>query len=99
MPPVLKPSFIAALPFWLRPSVLLSCTNVSSLLPSRVRSRQYDLYAVTQFARKGPSPMVSLLTFRSRSIDLLAWYVILLFVWSVTAFGQTQQVVLGTQTV
>src|SRR6202166_1676732 len=43
--------------------------------------------------------MVSLLTFRSRSIDLLAWYVILLFVWSVTAFGQTQQVVLGTQNV
>jgi hypothetical protein len=43
--------------------------------------------------------MVSLLTFRSRSIDLLAWCVIFLFVWSVTAFGQTQQVVLGTQQV
>jgi len=43
--------------------------------------------------------MVSLLTFRSRFIDLLAWYVIFLFVWSVTAFGQTQQVVLGTQNV
>ena len=43
--------------------------------------------------------MVSLLTFRSRSVDLLAWCVIFLFAWSVTAFGQTQQVVLGTQNV
>ena len=43
--------------------------------------------------------MLRLLTFSSRSIDLLAWCVIFLFVWSVTAFGQTQQVVLGTQNV
>src|SRR5271167_1566802 len=43
--------------------------------------------------------MVSLLTSRSRSIDLLACYVIILFVGSITAFGQTQQVVLGTQQV
>ncbi len=42
--------------------------------------------------------MVSLLTSRSRSIDLLVWYAII-FVWSITAFGQTQQVVLGTQLV
>jgi hypothetical protein len=41
--------------------------------------------------------MVSLLSFRGRSIDLLAWYAIFLFVWSITAFGQTQKIVLGTQ--
>ena len=43
--------------------------------------------------------MVSLLTSRSRSIDLLARCVIILFVCSITAVGQAQQVVLGTQQV
>jgi hypothetical protein len=43
--------------------------------------------------------MVSLLSSRSRSIDLLAWYVIILFFWSITAFGQTPQLVLGTSQV
>ena len=41
--------------------------------------------------------MVSLLSSRSRSIDLLARCVIILFVCSLTAVGQAQQVVLGTQ--
>src|ERR1700694_2547963 len=40
--------------------------------------------------------MVGLLSSRSRSRDLLASYVIILFVWSITALGQTPQVVLGT---
>ena len=43
--------------------------------------------------------MVSLLSSRSRSIDLLARCVIILFVCSLTAVGQAQQVVLGTQQV
>ncbi len=41
--------------------------------------------------------MVSLLTFRGRSISLLASHIILLCFWSITAFGQTQQIILGTQ--
>src|ERR1700730_14301225 len=45
--------------------------------------------------------MVRLFSYRDRSIDLLAWYVIVLFIWflSITALGQTQLVVLGTQRV
>jgi hypothetical protein len=43
--------------------------------------------------------MVSLLILRSRSIFLFAWYLIILFVCSASAFGQTPQVVLGTQNV
>src|SRR3977135_969667 len=41
--------------------------------------------------------MVSVVTFRSRSIDLFAWFVIILIVCSLSGFGQTQQVILGTQ--
>ena len=43
--------------------------------------------------------MVSLLILRSRSIFLFAWYLIILFVCSASAFGQTPQIVLGTQNV
>jgi hypothetical protein len=43
--------------------------------------------------------MVSFLGSRSRSIDLLASYVIILSVLSITAFGQTPHVVLGTRRV
>jgi len=43
--------------------------------------------------------MVSLLILRSRSIFLFAWCLIILFVCSASAFGQTPQIVLGTQNV
>jgi hypothetical protein len=43
--------------------------------------------------------MVSLLILRSRSAFLFAWYLIILLICSTSAFGQTPQVVLGTQNV
>ncbi len=78
----------------------LLCTLVSFLRSFHVRQQTHDLRGLNSFAlRKGHSPMVDLCNSRSFSRQKLVWCVIIPFVLSMTALGQTPQLILGTRIV